>query len=94
MMSTMIISLPGEMGHDDLCHMVALSGQVEDKVFSEQMAMTQSHSSYNNSYNKQGIGWMFLMALASIHREMNELKDLNVCPIQGLCENSEGHQEL
>ena len=48
--------------------------QTENKVFWEQMAMTQSHYNYSNKYNKQGINWLFLMDLQSIQREMTDWK--------------------
>lgn len=75
----MIIFLPGEMGHNDLWHMVALWGQAEDKVFWKQMAMIQSHYSYSNKCNKQGIGCLVLMDLESTHREVDKLKKKIEC---------------
>lgn len=36
------------------------------------MVMTQSHYSYSNKCNKQGISCLFLMDLQSTHREMEE----------------------
>lgn len=53
-------------------------------MFLEQMAVTQSHHSYGEKYNKQIISWLFLKTLENTHREMGQLKVLNRCLSQGM----------